>query len=127
MRSAPHATRPPAGFTLVEIQVAVLLLGSGIGALLGTAVLDIRMVGRGRQATRAVLAAASRMEWLRARAAAPGHCTGLAAGADSLADGRVVRWSLAASGAARPVVVAVEYPVAGTTRSDSLTSLLVCP
>jgi prepilin-type N-terminal cleavage/methylation domain-containing protein len=117
----------PCGFTLVEIQVAVLLLGVGVAAILGTAALDIRMVGRGRQTTRAVLAAVARLEALRARAAAPGHCGGLSGGSDSLFDGSIVQWTLPNSGTARLVTVAVSYQVAGAPRVDSLTTLLGCP
>jgi Tfp pilus assembly protein PilV len=131
MQSASHGTPrhlpSSGGFTLVEIQVAVLLLGVGVGALFGTAALDIRMVGRGRQTTRAVLAAAARLESLRAGAAAPGHCGALSGGTDSLVDGSVVRWSLPSSGTARTVTVTVAYQVAGAPRVDSLTALFGCP
>jgi hypothetical protein len=110
----------------MEIQVAVLVLGVGVGAILGTAALDIRMVGRGRQTTRAVLAAVARLESLRARAAAPGHCGGLSAGTDTLLEGSVVHWTIPSSGTARLVTVTVAYQVAGKPRVDSLTTLLGC-
>jgi hypothetical protein len=57
------------GFTIVESLIAALLLSLGILALVGSAALASRMVGRGGVSTRAAFAAASRMEWLRRVAA----------------------------------------------------------
>jgi Tfp pilus assembly protein PilE len=53
------------GFTIVEAMVAVVVLTVGILALVGSAALTTRMVGRGRHDTRTGQVAAARIERLR--------------------------------------------------------------
>ena len=53
------------GFTLVEALVAVVVLGTGILALAGSAALTSRMIGRGGLSTRSAVAAAGRLDRLR--------------------------------------------------------------
>ncbi len=55
----------PLGFTLIEVLVAILVLGVGIIALVGTSAGVTRMIGRGKIETRAAQAASNRMETLR--------------------------------------------------------------
>jgi type II secretory pathway pseudopilin PulG len=125
---APSArTAPSSGFTLLEIQVALLLLAVGVGALLRTAALDVRMVGQGRQTTRAVLAAQARLEALRAAAAAPPFCAGLLAGSDTSSGGILVRWIIGGAGPLRRITVMAGYRVAGGAREDSLSTTIRCP
>ena len=65
------------GFTIAEAMVAVMVLWVGILALVGSAALTSRMLGRGRHATRAGQVAAARIE--RLRQCRPFHvpaCTG---------------------------------------------------
>ena len=130
MRPAPatpsdrHAAL--AGFTLVEIQVALLLLAVGVAALLRTAALDVRMVGRGRQTTRAVLAAGARIETLRAAVAAPPYCAGLLAGSDTAGSGTMIRWTIGGAGRERHLTVTAAYQVAGGLQTDSLSTTILC-
>jgi type II secretory pathway pseudopilin PulG len=53
------------GFTIVEALVAVVVLGTGILALAGSAALTSRMIGRGGLSTRVAMAAAGRVDRLR--------------------------------------------------------------
>jgi hypothetical protein len=53
------------GFTIAEAMVAVVVLSVGVLALVGSAALTSRMVGRGRHSTRTGQIAAARIERLR--------------------------------------------------------------
>ena len=126
LRASPTCKVSRAGFTLVEIEIAVLLLGVGVGALLGTAALNVRVVGRARQTTRATLGAEARMESLRAVASAS-RCAGDTAGRDTTPEGTVLRWAVGGAGPRRELTVIASYVVAGGRREDSLASALWCP
>jgi len=116
------------GFTLLEVMVASLLVTVGIGALLGTMSVTVRVLVRARQSTRAVEAAVSQLEALRAQAAsAPAYCGGLADGADSSRAGTVRRWRIEPGGLLRTVSVVVSVPVPGGRAIDTLAALLWCP
>ena len=116
------------GFTLLEVLVASILLTTGIGALVGTAALTIRMVHRGRQSTRALEAAVSQLEALRDQAAAaPASCSGLVDGVDSSGGGVVRSWKITSAGALQQVWVEVSVPVPGGRATDTLTASLWCP
>ena len=56
------------GFTVVEVLVAIMVLGVGILALVGSSTLVTRMVGEGKRATFATQIAQQRIEWVRRRA-----------------------------------------------------------
>jgi prepilin-type N-terminal cleavage/methylation domain-containing protein len=53
------------GFSIIEVMVAVAVLTVGVLALVGSAALTSRMLGSGRQSTRAGQVAAARIERLR--------------------------------------------------------------
>jgi prepilin-type N-terminal cleavage/methylation domain-containing protein len=53
------------GFTLVEVLIAVVVLGIGVTALVGSSALVTRMVGRGISETKAAEAATKRLESMR--------------------------------------------------------------
>jgi prepilin-type N-terminal cleavage/methylation domain-containing protein len=57
--------RATGGFTLVEVLVAVVVLGIGIVALVGSSAMVTRMVGRGKMSTRAAQVASARLDALR--------------------------------------------------------------
>jgi prepilin-type N-terminal cleavage/methylation domain-containing protein len=57
--------RATGGFTLVEVLVAVVVLGIGIVALVGSSAMVTRMVGRGKMSTRAAQVASTRLDALR--------------------------------------------------------------
>jgi hypothetical protein len=52
-------------FTIAEAVVALVVLSVGVLALVGSAALTSRMIGRGRHSTRTGLVAAARIERLR--------------------------------------------------------------
>src|SRR3954471_24365187 len=53
------------GFTIVEVLVAIIILGVGVSAMAGSAAMVTRMIGEGKQATRMASVASQRMEALR--------------------------------------------------------------
>ena len=124
---APSAGR--AGFTIVEVLIAVVVLAVGIVALVGSSASSSRMIGRGRTATRAVQAATERMEMIRADAyrTSP-DCTALANGSDSAATGVVTTWTITGTGTGTPRTVRVisSYRVPGRTKADTLTTQIRC-
>ncbi len=124
-------TRSKAGFTLVEVLVAVMVLGVGITAMAASAATVTRMIGRGQKSTRAVQVASQRLEKLRLTAysttpkcTAGGFASGTAA-VNSL--GITEAWTITANGAARTIVAAASYRTArGTTHADTLQTVIEC-
>jgi prepilin-type N-terminal cleavage/methylation domain-containing protein len=119
---------PRDGFTLVEVLLSMLLLGVGIGAVLHTSVLTVRMMVRGRQASRGVQAASAQLEALRAAARfPPGTCAELSDGADTALGGTARRWRIGPGAGPREAIVTVLTAVPGGYREDSLSTVLPCP
>jgi prepilin-type N-terminal cleavage/methylation domain-containing protein len=117
------------GFTLVEVLVAVLVLGVGILALVGTSAGVTRMIGRGRVETRAAQAASRRMEALRLAAyAASPLCTGpeFASGGPLFAGGMAESWVVPLTGRGRKVRVTVTYLTIRGSRQAVLETVLAC-
>ncbi|MEZ4411600.1 MAG: hypothetical protein R2910_01275 [Gemmatimonadales bacterium] len=116
------------GFTLLEVLVSSLLLTTGIGALLGTAALTVRMVHRGRQSMRTLEAATAQLEALRAQAATgSAACRALLDGVDSSVDGTARRWTITSAGGLQEVSIEVSVPVPGGRATDTLAASLWCP
>lgn len=73
----PHPSSGRAGFTLIEVMIAVIILTVGIMALLGSSAMVTRMIGAGRHSTQAVEVATRTIENLRRAAyATTPACTG---------------------------------------------------
>jgi hypothetical protein len=109
-------------------MLAVVILTAGVGALIGTAALTVRLTVRGRQTTRAIQAATSQLEALRGLAAAgPAYCGGLSDGGDSSADGTRWRWRVRPVGALREAAIAVSVPAPGGPITDSMVASVWCP
>lgn len=115
------------GFTIIEVLVAVVILGVGVVALVGSSASSTRMIGRGRSATRAVQAATERMEILRADAyrTSP-DCTALASGSDSASTGVVTTWTVTGTGGVRVLRVVSGYRVPGRLKLDTLVTTIRC-
>ncbi|MGI9039919.1 MAG: prepilin-type N-terminal cleavage/methylation domain-containing protein [Gemmatimonadales bacterium] len=121
--------RAPAGFTLVEVLVAVVVLGVGIVALAGASAMTTRMIGQGQISTRASQVASRRMEALRAAAySTTPSCTSpaFAGGGPLTTDGITASWVAPATGSARNVSVTVSYPTPRGTRLQQLRTVLPC-
>jgi prepilin-type N-terminal cleavage/methylation domain-containing protein len=117
------------GFTLVEVLVAVVVLGIGIVAMAGTSGVVTRMIGRGKIDTRAVQVASQRLENLRLAAySTTPRCTavGFASGGPVTANSVTTSWVVPNAGATRTVTVTVSYATPRGTRSETLTTIIKC-
>jgi prepilin-type N-terminal cleavage/methylation domain-containing protein len=117
------------GLTLVEVLMALIVLGVGIVALAGSSSVITRMIGRGKAETHAALAASRRMEILRSAAHSTSpRCTApaFASGGPALVDGASEWWAVPAAGAVRRVRVTVAYLTVRGSRSAVLETDIEC-
>ena len=119
--------RARSGFTLVEVLVAVTILGVGVVALAGSTATVTRMIGRGKIQTRAAQLATQRLEMLRLTAySATPRCTGLASGGPQTTDKITVSWTVAVNGSGRNLTVSSAYATPRGTRTEVLTTYIEC-
>ena len=122
-------THPSKGLTLLEILVAIVVLGVGIAALVGTSGMTSRMLGAAKVETRAAQAASSRMEALRlaAHSTSP-RCTSpaFASGGPVIVGGMTESWEVAPTGKVRRVRVIVTYLTVKGTRTAELETSMSC-
>ena len=118
-----------AGFTIVEVLVAIVVLSIGVIALMGSTALTTRMIGQGRRTTMAMEVASRRLETLRmiANATTPA-CTGgaFASGGPITTDGVTETWVVPGAGTSRAVSAIVTYARAGGTYTDTLQTVIWC-
>jgi prepilin-type N-terminal cleavage/methylation domain-containing protein len=118
------------GFTLVEVLIAVVVLGVGVMALVGTSAMVTRMIGRGRESTQVSQVATARTEWLRQVAAATSPACGSPLFKDSTvaSNGITQQWQVlgAAGDRTRDVRLMYSYKVPRGTRTDTMTLTLLC-
>ncbi|MGH7631219.1 MAG: type IV pilus modification PilV family protein [Gemmatimonadales bacterium] len=101
------------GFTLIEVMIAVLVLGIGITALAGGAAMASRQIGRGRMVTVAQQLATQKVDSLRMLAAQPdgggNRCThaGFVSGGPVTTRAVTLSWRVVNGAAARTRDVAV--------------------
>jgi prepilin-type N-terminal cleavage/methylation domain-containing protein len=123
--------RADAGFTLVEVLLAVMVLGVGITALVGSSALVTRMVSRGQMSTRAAEVGAARLDTLRLLAyATTPRCThaSFANGAKSNGAAKITEsWTITASGKARFIQeIVTQNNARGKSHSDTLFTVIGC-
>jgi prepilin-type N-terminal cleavage/methylation domain-containing protein len=124
--------RSTAGFTIVEVLVAVVVLGVGVVAMAGSSALVTRMIGRGQRATRASEVAAQRLDSLRLLAyKSTPHCTdaGFVGGGPIKSPlGVTETWTIAVTGPkTRQVTETITYKTAkGKTHTDVITTIIGC-
>jgi prepilin-type N-terminal cleavage/methylation domain-containing protein len=122
--------RSTAGFTLVEVLIAVMMLGVGIVALAGSSAMVTRMISRGQMATRASQVASQRLEALRLAAySTTPKCTSgqFANGNANNPLGISESWVITPNGSSRAITVTVSYNTGrGGTHTDALTTVIEC-
>ncbi len=122
-------TSKQSGFTLIEVMVAIVILSVGLLALAGATANVTRMIGHGKWATVASQVAMQRLENVRrvAYSTSPA-CTSsaLIGGSATLGSGVSETWSITGSGNTRQVLLAVTYPGAVRTTTDTITTILRC-
>ncbi len=122
------------GFTLIEVMVAVIILGVGLTALAGASALVSRQVGRGRVVTVATQLATQKLDSLRMLGNRPNgagaRCThgGFASGGPSIVRGVTLDWRVL-NGAAprtRDVRVVATYATLRGVRNVTLNTTVGC-
>jgi prepilin-type N-terminal cleavage/methylation domain-containing protein len=117
------------GLTLIEVLIAIVVLGVGILALTGGSSMVTRMIGRGKIETRAAQVASRRMEVLRLAAAASSpRCTAAAfsSGGPAIHNGVSESWVVPPAGRLRLVRVTVTYLTVRGPRSAALETGIEC-
>ena len=83
------------GFTVVEVLVAIMVLGVGILALVGSSMLVTRMIGEGKRSTFATQMAQRRIELVRREAMrTTPQCTAVPAATGTATSGRITERKL---------------------------------
>jgi prepilin-type N-terminal cleavage/methylation domain-containing protein len=121
--------RSSSGLTLIEVLVAIVVLGVGIVALVGGSSLVTRMIGRGKVETRAAQIASRRMEALRLAASSSSpRCTASAfsSGGPAMHDGVTESWLVPTAGNLRQVRITVTYLTVHGPRSAVLETGIGC-
>ena len=115
------------GFTLVEVLVAVMVLSVGVTALVGTAGVVTRMIGRGQMGTRGAQMASRKLEELRlaAYSTTPRCTSGAFVGSTTTARGITQKVVLGA-GSPRTITDSVSYRTVKGTHTDVLTTQVRC-
>jgi Tfp pilus assembly protein PilV len=127
-------SRGEGGFSVVEVLVAVMVLGVGVTALAGTAALATRQVGQGRTLTIATEVANQRLETLRRAAAirvvnGGPPCNSPAFASSAAPDttrGVVSTWTVTGAGSTRTVTQTVSYRTTRGLRTFTVTTLVGC-
>ncbi len=119
------------GFTLVEVQVAIVVLTIGLIGLVSSAAMVSRMLGVGKIETRAARLAVGRMEMLRqAASGSEPKCTAadFTSGSDLPASPNDLSqsWTVEGTGTLRVVRVSVGYATVRGMRAVSVSAGIRC-
>ena len=115
------------GFTIIEVMVAVVVLGIGIVALVGSSGVVTRMMGQGKRTTSAVNYAQLRLESMRQTAmSATPQCTGLAGSTTAFPGNVSVTTQVQTINNMRRLRAIVSYPSGRGTMIDTLVTLIRC-
>jgi prepilin-type N-terminal cleavage/methylation domain-containing protein len=115
--------RDQRGTSLIEIMVALTILGIGLLGIAGASATVNRMLGQGRWSTASMGYGERRVELLRSAARDSTSCAALTGGSSTLPGGFTERWSVS------PGIrsLAVEVIISGGPHPDTLSTVLGCP
>ena len=116
------------GFTLVEVLVAMMVLTVGITALVGSAGVVTRMIGRGEMGARAAQMASWRLDALRLSAySTTPRCTSgqFVGGGPVTSRGITEKWVITGT-TPRTIIDSVSYRTVKGTKTDVLTTQVRC-
>ena len=117
---------PARGFTLIEVLVAMSLLGFGLLSLAGGVTIVTRLVDRGRSSGRAAFVALGQIERLRHASLASTALCG-AGSSGSLAAGDLTgSWTATPTGPSLRVVIEIAGWRGRTRVTDTVTTALPC-
>lgn len=122
-----HAEHGSSGFTIIEILVALLVLGVGLIALTGSSAVVTRMLGESRRTSFATEAAERRLEQLRLTARSTGAgCLALSSGSASWPQGMTERWEVVPGPRAVLVRVVTAWPAGPGSHVDTVATAIAC-
>jgi Tfp pilus assembly protein PilV len=105
---------------MIEMMVALVIIGVGLLALSGSATLVTRLMGGGTRQAMAATLAQSRLEQLRAAS-----CASLANGSETTR-GITIRWTITAITRGKDVTVTAQYPMTRGNRTQSFRTVIPC-
>ena len=116
--------RKQAGFTMIEVMVALLLSAIAVIGMIGLYRVQTRSSSYSRRSTEAVILAGDKMEQLRTHAApmTGGPETIDATGGDNASGPYTRRWTVNTMAARHEIVVEVDWDDDGTTRTARIVS-----
>lgn len=116
-----------AGFTLIEVVVAMLIMTTGLLAVAASSGSVFRMLGSGHRSTQAAAFAQARLESLRrdANRTSP-RCTALAAGTATQSGGFTEQWTITVSGDSRIIREIITQQTPRGTSRDTVFAVLEC-
>jgi prepilin-type N-terminal cleavage/methylation domain-containing protein len=125
-KPAPHHRRtahaPRRGFTVVEVLVALLVVGVGLLGVAGASAIAVRASGAALRERAALTGASSRLALLQS-----GGCANAASGEQSVAPGVAERWTVGTRvQGIRMVDVTAEWIDTGRRRALFLQGALLC-
>lgn len=123
---AAWSNRARSGFTLVEVMVALVVLGLGLTLLAGVAARSARLIQRSRRDFAAAAVLTDRLERLRASVVAVG-CGTVAAGSAALPGGRREVWAVAPRAGSAVLVDSIIPPGADSGPAAVLGTTVPCP
>ena len=123
--------RTQRGFTLIEVMLSVVLLTVGVMALVGSAAMTGRMIGRGQSSTLLGQKSSSRFDNLRQLAASTSPTCGSAnfVGGDVTNDHIRETWTIttpAGTTNQRLVTLILRYKASGRAKADTVSTLILC-
>ncbi len=114
------------GFSLIEVLVALSLLGLGLLSLAGSVTIVSRLVDRGRSSGRTAFVALRQLETMRhANLTSPGSCGRSSSGSLTAGD-LTVSWTATPTGPSLRVVVAITGWRGRTRATDTVSTALPC-
>ena len=121
-RPVPRRATVRAGFTLVELVVAILVLTVGLLGLASTAAVVTRQMGSAAQQTIAAQTAQSRFEKLRSNY----NCAALSGGSATAAKNVTETWTVTNGSGVVTIKDSVVYRVRGKKKFQVYRSMLPC-
>ena len=118
--SSSTASRARQGMTLVELIVAMTIIGIGLLALAGSATLVTRLMGGGTRQALAATVVQTRLEKLRSV-----NCASVTSGADTVR-GVIATWTSTTITRGRSITLTVRYPMQRGNRTQTYRTILPC-
>jgi hypothetical protein len=119
-------SRSHAGFSTVEVLVALIVFDVGLLGAVTSSALISRLLTDARNRGRVTVAASDRIETVRNAAHAPGGCAALTGGTRLVGGGLSEQWTLVGSGPTRLLNIIITSPTVRGIRADTIETVVLC-